>query len=43
MRSGHDICDQPSEVRPRSGNQSKNEPPANSTISRMAKRKPGMA
>ena len=32
-----------SEVRPRSGNQSKNEPPANSTISRMANRKPGMA
>ena len=33
----------PSEVSPRNGNQSKNEPPANRMISRMANRKPGIA
>ena len=35
--------DQPSEVRPRSGNQLKNEPPANRIMSRIANRKPGIA
>src|SRR3954466_7588660 len=39
----HDMSAQLSDVSPRSGNQSKNEPPANSTISRMANRKPGTA
>ncbi len=36
-------CDQPSEVRPRSGKMLKNEPPANRMISRIANRNPGIA
>ena len=36
-------CAQPSDVSPRTGNQLKNEPPANRTINRIANRNPGMA
>src|ERR1700754_3783241 len=39
----HGNCDQPSEVRPRSGKMLKNEPPAKRMISRIENRKPGMA
>ncbi len=43
MRWGQDSSPQVSDVRPRSGNQCTNEPPARSTTSRIAKRKPGIA
>ena len=39
----HGSCDQLSDISPRSGNQSKKEPPANRMISRMANRNPGIA
>src|SRR6185312_14536151 len=39
----HGNCAQPSEVRPRSGNRLKNEPPANRMIKRIANKKPGIA
>ena len=43
MRAGQDRLAQLSDVSPRSGNQSRNEPPANSTISSTPSTKPGIA